>query len=581
MALPTVDEERRRKLLRKFSIIFLFGGVGGAVANYTQAQPLVGTIFLVSACIGICVPLLLRLGTPLKTAGNAFAAVMYCCLSGINLVTGGFGLPVHFIMGFVPMVAIVISGGRAGAFWMGAGLLEAACITYLHSVEFSFPAHPGEEHQLVLQTAGAVVPILVMWGLAQTYEHLKNETLADLGSANETLEASRNEAQNANAAKSTFLANMSHEIRTPMNGILGTLDLIDDTDDESERAEYLALAKRSAQAMLALLNEIVDLSKIESGRLKIERAPVDLRRLLSEIEATMAPVAKQKQVRLAHQVDSDLPPLLEGDEVRIRQVLLNLVGNALKFTSKGSVEISATISERTNGAPQLSLTVTDTGIGIAKDRLVAVFEDFTQADDSTTRKYGGTGLGLSISRKLIRLMSGELTVTSTQGVGSCFSFEIPTRALEKEPTDPVVRSSDPIPARRDLRVLVVDDNPVNRLVACRMLKRFGHVFEQANDGTQAVAMARTGHYDLILMDCQMPEMDGYEATKAIRNLTYPRNQVPVVAVTANAMKGDRERCLDSGMDGYTTKPLTKASLAAAINDALDAYTLDERAARSA
>lgn len=383
-----------------------------------------------------------------------------------------------------------------------------------------------------------------------------------LEAQSEDLRQARDGAEKAGSARMRFLANMSHEIRTPLNGILGLAQVLNSFALTDEQRELLDDIGRSGHHLQSIVNDILDMAKVTSGKLSLEEVAFDLLALIHDLGSPAAALAENRHLRFLLQLPPDLPCMVKGDPLRTRQVVSNLLSNAVKFTPSGEIRLTVKLPRE----GWLCFEVSDTGIGLSPEQQKGLFSEFHQVDSSTTRKFGGSGLGLAISRQLAELMGGRLWVESRLGEGSTFYFELPIAATEVPPPDTESGTAQKLALTPGIRVLVVEDNRINQKVIANLVSQAGAHVEIAENGQRAVELHRDAPFNVILMDCQMPVMDGYEATALIRALPGRASLVPIIGVTANAFVEDRDRCIRAGMNGFVAKPLSRAALLAAVSE---------------
>jgi signal transduction histidine kinase/CheY-like chemotaxis protein/HPt (histidine-containing phosphotransfer) domain-containing protein len=551
------------------------------IAAFTLAKLVLGSVTQIES------PYLLFAGAILLAAWRGgFGAGLYATLATVLVINYLF-LPPYgslFSHGFKQNLLYLLFIGQ-GVF------ISLMCASRLRNERLLYQAGKELENRVTNRTNQ----------LAQANNELKQE-IEERNLLQEDLRRARDSALESARLKSEFLANMSHEIRTPMNGVIGMTGLLLETDLDKEQKRFAKIIRSSGESLLTIINDILDFSKVEAGKLELETLDFNLRDTIESLIEMFSNRAQEQKNELAALINSDVPLFLRGDAGRIRQVLTNLIGNAIKFTKDGKIVVRIKKVRETSDRVQLKFSVTDTGEGISGDVQSKLFQPFTQSDASTTRRFGGTGLGLSISKKLIEMMNGEIGVESEIGKGSTFWFDI-TLEKQKAASFSSFESSKPFefsgrrvlivdnnevdlninqnehyadfdihitataeainfspPTDSSKRILIVEDNTVNQLVAKTMLKKFGYHTDVAANGLEALKALEIIPYDLVLMDCQMPEMDGYEATRAIRSRDWKTAQIPIIALTAHVTTGEREKCLAAGMDDYISKPIEKENL---------------------
>jgi signal transduction histidine kinase/ActR/RegA family two-component response regulator len=525
---------------------------------------------------------LLRRGVRAETLALAVVGSSYAGFLWAAVVLGGIASPSIHILLCVPLLAWFLIGRRAGL-----ALTVLICVTFVALAVY------GAEHGRVVfdRTATLVIVTMIFALVVNAFERGSQEARRELDEANAELMATnadlvaaRAAAERALEARSAVLAAVSHEVRTPMSGILGVTDLLLHTELSAQQREHVDLIRRSGEAIVVITNDVLELSKLEANKMVLEHVELDVVRVVREVLSLMRAQADAKGLQVASMMDVQSSQLYLGDPGRLRQVLLNLVSNAIKFTQEGMIEVRVLIDVRSAAADYVRFEVRDTGIGLTKAQQAVIFEAFAQAETSTARRFGGTGLGLAICRNLVKLMSGDLRVESTPGRGSTFRFTIPLAPARPRADDTARNLESPTLSgdassvfgrAAPLTVLLVEDDLISRKVVTSLLERLGCQVHPAESGEQAVSAVAGGEYDVVFMDCELPGgINGFEATARIRALAEPACHTAIIAMTGHAMQGDRERCLEAGMTDYLSKPIRRRALIAALRPFLRERPVD-------
>jgi len=528
-----------------------------------RAAMLVGLVSI-AIVLSICS---LRFSKSVALAGNLLAGAVFAVLVGLACVSGGIAAASLWWLPSVPIIGLVICGVRSGMAWAIGSCV--ACVVFLTAALFGITLEDdiSPEHHQLLDCAGACGIVLCAFILTFAFRRSEAE-------AREDLTIARDAAERANRAKSVFLENMSHEMRTPMNAIIGMTDLTLRSELRGTERGYLEVVRESSESLLALIDNILDYSKLDTSGFALAREPLDPRAVAVATIETFRSRADRRGLELACHVQADVPRLVVGDQKRLRQVLANLVDNAIKFTDRGRVALDVRCRKATDDGVDLSFSVSDTGIGIAADKQQVIFDLFEKADMSSTRRFGGAGLGLAISSQLVRRMGGGIEVESELGRGSTFRFTAsfgPAARGSLEAGPPA--SPQPGDVRVPRRILLVEDGLVNQRLAATVLEKAGHMVTVASNGREALEAVAARTFDLVLMDVQMPVMDGLAATRVIRDQEQGTGRrLPIIALTSQSFDEDRDQCLEAGMDNYIAKPIRPRILLDLIDGTLGRST---------
>ncbi len=505
-----------------------------------------GTAVLLAGAGTAAMPWLLHRTGNLSLVVHGLCSILYVIVLIVTVVRSSYPVSALMWSMAIPPLALFLAGRRHALIWTSLVALKYLALGLLTASGLGWTGDMTKAQMLGLDMLGLLGFLILLLSIVLIYEAERHRALSA--------------AQEANRAKSEFLARMSHEIRTPMYGVIGMTRMLDETSLTVKQRDYVDTIRHSGGALLDIINDILDFSKIEAGKLELQKAVFDLREELDSVIALFAGEVKDKGLELDCRIGDEVPRGCHGDAGRLRQILINLIGNAVKFTAEGRVSVRVSASEPEE-EPRVRFDVSDTGIGIPAEKLPTIFQAFSQVEESAVRRFDGTGLGLAISQQLTVLMGGEIRVKSHLGQGSTFSFTLPLERATDEST--TTEEAAIALARPGARILVAEDNPVNQKVTQLTLQNLGYDTEIATSGIEVLEALARSRFDLVLMDCHMPEMDGYQTTVEIRK--HPElAAIPIVAMTANAQASDREKCLEAGMDDYLPKPVGLEELAAVL-----------------
>ena len=551
----------------------IFSGIYNAIDG-----PICAMIIALAGVLLVCVPVLQRVTLSPTTAGNTMALLAFLVYTGLTWFTGGHNAPAATWYVTVPVIAALLASVAWGVFWAFVCAGAATAFFTAQQAGYHLPQTIPAKEFTYLEYAALVWLIFCTLLLTLAFKMIEQ-------SAQQALKRALKRAEAADRAKSEFLANMSHEIRTPMTAILGYAEVLldeasrrDAGPEEANPIDVLRTIRRNGDHLLQIINDVLDLSKIEAGKLEIELIPCHPRQLVAEVMTLMRVRAEDKNLQFEHECIGEIPRAIKSDPTRLRQILINILGNAIKFTERGGVKLVVQFPAA-HDDPRLRFDVVDTGIGMTPEQMAKVFDSFSQADSSMTRRFGGTGLGLAISKRLAEMLGGAISVESKLGAGTrltvCIAAETLEDALAQAAAATAIDLAQPlaaVPADAPLecRILVAEDGPDNQRLLRRLLEKAGAEVTLVENGQLAMDFAleardRGARFDVILMDMQMPILDGYQATRRLRSMGY---QDPIIALTAHAMSTDRQKCLDAGCDDFATKPIEKPRLWAAIRGQL-------------